>query len=527
MRHVRLFAALLAASFVGSAVARADIDFTYGGTISSDIRYRLNGEEVVSPYPSQYRLLKYGFSRNENLINGHIGMSIANKVKAVGDVDLYLYGYSDVNDIDGLTLREKVDPYRIEVNAAYLDVYRLLPGLDVRIGRQIVSWGAADKFNPTNNVNTLDFSDPLLFGKALANNMIRLDWNPKGDWIITGVVVPIFRPSQLPRTAPLALLNPDRPLSIQDDAVRRSVSLLESIYRPQQVNVYTMVPEASIKNVQVALKVSGRILDQDVSLSYYRGRFGFPVPATTIFSPGGIADVGVVWPRMDVLGADISGTIEKLAGMGYWIEAGVFFPQRVSFALYNDMGGHFEERFTVKDGVAAANPVNVDAKGHYLSDPVGARPLINDSTPFLKLTMGGDLSLGKHVYINVQYVHGFFDEFGAGYAWHLGAHPSDDPRKDQRIGDYMVAGTDLKFFSDKLLFRFFGILKLPSIDVENHWKLEKWTPSGVLFPQIAYQVWDGTELSVGGFVFLGDSSSKFGDPAVGASEVFLKAKFSY
>ena len=46
-------------------------------------------------------------------------------------------------------------------------------------------WGTGDKFNPTNNLNTLDLSDPLLFGKALANNMIRADWNPWGDLILT------------------------------------------------------------------------------------------------------------------------------------------------------------------------------------------------------------------------------------------------------------------------------------------------------------------------------------------------------
>ena len=36
-----------------------------------------------------------------------------------------------------------------------------------------------------------------------------------------------------------------------------------------------------------------------------------------------------------------------------------------------------------------------------------------------------------------------------------------------------------------------------------------------------------TELSLGAFVFLGDRASKFGDPAAGASELFLKAKFTY
>ena len=56
---------------------------------------------------------------------------------------------------------------------------------------------------------------------------------------------------------------------------------------------------------------------------------------------------------------------------------------------------------------------------------------------------------------------------------------------------------------------------------------ESYDPTAVLFPQIMWAVWDATELSLGAFVFLGDRSTKFGDPAAGASEIFLKAKFSY
>src|SRR5437762_3238191 len=210
---VAAFAVLLLAT-----PARADVELKFGGQIASDIRYRLGGEEIppqgpnnVVPFPSQQRLLKYGFSRNENLIKAQLTLSIADRVKAVADIDFYWYGYSDVNDIQADTLHERVDPYRLEANAAYVDVYKILPKLDLRIGRQVVVWGTADKFNPTNNVNTLDLSDPLLFGKALANNMVRADWNPYGDIIVTAVWVPIFRPAQLPRTAPIAVTEPNRP----------------------------------------------------------------------------------------------------------------------------------------------------------------------------------------------------------------------------------------------------------------------------------------------------------------------------
>src|SRR4051812_37038067 len=99
----RWFAVVVAGlALAGPSPARAEVELKFGGIISSDIRYRLAGEPVSSPYPSQYQLLKYGFSRNENLIKSQLTLSIGEKVKAVGDVDLYLYGFSNANNIDSL-----------------------------------------------------------------------------------------------------------------------------------------------------------------------------------------------------------------------------------------------------------------------------------------------------------------------------------------------------------------------------------------------------------------------------------------
>src|SRR5579871_5121729 len=155
-RGVRRFAALqIAAVAVGvvsaARVARADIEVKFGGQIASDIRFRLGGEEIpggTTPamYPSQQKLLRYGFSRNENLIKAQLTLSVSERVKTVADVDFVWYGYSDVNDIQSETLHERVDPYRLEAHAAYLDIYKIAPHLDLRIGRQVVTWGTADKF---------------------------------------------------------------------------------------------------------------------------------------------------------------------------------------------------------------------------------------------------------------------------------------------------------------------------------------------------------------------------------------------
>jgi hypothetical protein len=517
--------ALIALALSWSAIARADlVDVKFGGQIASDIRYRLGGEEIPAgngavPFPSQQRLLRYGFSRNENLIKGQLTLGIGSKVKAVADVDFVWYGYSDVNDIQGETLHERVDPYRLEAHAAYVDIYKLVPHLDLRVGRQVVVWGTADKFNPTNVVNSLDFSDPLLFGKALANQMIRLDYNPWGDIILTAVWVPVFRPAQLPRTAPLALTQVWRPAPVQEDGFRNALGNLAVLQNPQSVAVQTMFPDTSIQNSQVALRIAGRIpkIDTDVSISYYHGRWQIPTPSFAINGTNGQVTALVMWPRFDMLGFDLAGSIAKLHGLGYWIEGAVYWPQLVTYGIYNDsFGGHDPVTF------------NPDSTVKIPYTESGIRPTVIPAMPFLKLTAGFDYSVNKYLYMNFQYVHGFIDEFGAGKSCFATSTSVGGPtRCESRIGEYLVLGADLKLLSDALLIRFFGAFKIP------HYDDDPLKPGGalpftaVLFPQIAWAVWDATELSVGAFVFLGDRASKFGDPSVGASEIFAKAKFTY
>ncbi len=514
---------LCLAILILSGTAYADVDFKFGGLISADMRYRLAGEEVPGgtmtvPYPSQQRLLRYGFSRNENTIKAQLTLTIADKVKAVADVDFVWYGYSDINDIDANTLQERVDPYRLDAHAAYIDIYRLLPKLDLRIGRQVVVWGSGDKFNPTNNLNTLDLSDPLLFGRALANQMIKLDFNPYKDIIISAVWVPIFRPARLPRTAPLALTQVERPAPVQEDGIRTNLGVLASLMPPDQVKVVAMQPEPSIQNSQFGLRISGRIpkIDMDASLSYYHGRFGIPSPSFTVNDTATRTVTALVmWPRMDVLGADIAGSIGKLGGLGYWVEAAVYFPQEITYGIYNLQGGqNVPVTYAAQpDGTYRLN----------LGYPEAQRGTVVPSTPFFKLTAGLDYSFNKYLYGNIQYVHGFIDEFGAGKQCYAlpGEKAGGATRCEDRVGDYFVLGADLKLFSDALLIRFFGAFKLPHADELD----QRFT--AVLFPQIAWAVWDATELTLGAFVFLGDRSTKFGDPAAGASELFLKAKFQY
>ena len=503
--------------------ARADIDLKLSGSISSDIRYRLAGEEVPATYPSQYQLLENGFSRNENRVRTAMTLKAGEHVKAVADLELVYYGYSDVNDIDAATLRERVDPYFFEAHAAYVDIYKIAPHLDLRIGRQVVKWGASDLFNPTSNVNTLDYSDPLLFGKALANNMIKADWNPLGDWNLTAVWVPVFRPGQLPRSAPLAVTQIDRPAPVQEEAYRNTLSDLAVAMPPTHIDVIGMQPDVSIKNSQVAGRLAGRLAGQDVSLSYYNGRWGLPVPAWTINQPDGSASVGVIWPRMQVFGADMAGSIAPLGGVGYWLEGAVIVPQEVTYGLINanpKVGNPGPITFAPIDQADPSKPVRLVFNGS------GTKPTVVPGSVFWKATAGADYSAGEHVYLNAQYVHGFIDEFGNGVVGHLQNATDAVTRVESRIGDYLIGGADFKVDSGLVTMRLFLVAKLPTF-FKDAADTADYRFTGVLFPQIIWQAWDATELTLGAFVFLGDRSTKFGDPSAGASEIFGKVKFSF
>jgi hypothetical protein len=361
--------------------------------------------------------------------------------------------------------------------------------------------------------------------------MIRFDWNPFSDVTVTAVWVPIFRPAQLPRTAPLAVTQPERPAPVQETHIQYLLGFDGKTIPPDIINVNGLVPDPSIENSQVGVRVAGRLLGIDLSASYYHGRWGIPTPVAAIFTPptftNGVKGPNVVqalvaWPRVDVIGADLAGSIEKLKGLGYWLEAGLFLPQKVAYTVYNDnMGGHNLLTFQ-KNGT---NPDTGEQlyKQIQFGPPYYDFPTVVPSTPFVKLTAGLDYSFSKYLYSNIQYVYGFIDEFGAGQTSYArpGAVIGDTPRREARIGHYLVLGSDLKLANDAVLIRFFGAFKVPQLGDDD----PKFT--AVLFPQIAWAVWDATELSLGAFVFLGDRDTKFGDPAAGASEIFAKARFTY
>lgn len=170
-----------------------------------------------------------------------------------------------------------------ELREAYLDVR--LDTVDLRIGKQIIVWGRADRLNPTDNLTPRDFT--LLAvdddDQRVGTPAIRISYFFE-RFSLTGVWLPLF----VPHTIPLPHLAP-------------SVRLREQRSRPP------------FTQWAVKLDHAGGVVDW--SLSYFDGydlipdlRLGrvtaSPVPVTLTHN------------RLRVLGADAAGTLGRFGLRG-------------------------------------------------------------------------------------------------------------------------------------------------------------------------------------------------------------------
>jgi hypothetical protein len=581
-RRLHPVALLAGCALLGSsAAARADeLRFDLSGKLQSDLRFRVEDKSVGSFYDKVEA--PPGVERNQNLLSLKLKASYG-KFSGVASCDFYLnaVGNAKVKGFGDLQNYNAVSPFSIEPQQVYVEGKNLfLKGLDLRIGNQIVLWGVGDQFNPTNNLNSDDLRDPLLFGKQQPNFMVKADYWITKTLSMSAVLVPVFKPALLPASSALGAADIQR-MPFVDDGFRRRIeaefgfAASSGVGYPTVVNSITpVVPGPSMDNMQFAYRVATTLGEQDVAFSYYLGRTDFPQPFSnhtkqidgTRCDPkdpktciGGVlaTDVLLGYPRMHVYGLNVSGEFnpfkrisESIHGVGYRFEAALVVPQRTTIQLTETPlpavlqgGGEYDYQGT----------------GH----PGGNAPAVLESTPFLKWTLGLDYTFGKHVYVNAQWVHGLADEFGAGDWMHRGwavrqsgvstmgaqtnsmcviPHNGTQCATETmlpRLGDYLVLGADFKFLEDAALLRVFTIWDLSGVTTSEydpttmkqketfHSLFTKEGFSASIYPELDYNFGNGLELGAGALILLGGSWTKFGDPAAGGSIVFTRGRYSF
>jgi len=508
----------------------------FSGYLSSDIRYQIEDHRGAKDGEG------FGFEMNRNDVNFRLSILPYEKVQAVIDTRLRFYGFNESADIPQMVRRNKIDPWDFYLDEAYLNIKGMIwDKLDLKIGRMAQTWGTADQFNPTDNLNARDFSDPLDYSSKVPNEMVEIDIFP-ADWVYLKLVwVPLFKPSQLPPSAALAfnietldngeIYFPAPPISKQE--TKNLISFFtdpvnaKELFGGAQLNlmkpeVRAVMPKTDIQNSQAAAKLGFHLGGVDFSFSYYYGRFTFPVAYTAVAdvilpysdaTPHGVTDKGeldpkkvnvkyiaeILYPRMHVAGFDFAYSAPWLFDLGIVGEVAVFMPEQVDFGMrfyVNGQRGDLDP--TIRDVL-----VKNGLKGEY-------RKINVPRDPFVKATVGLDYTFTSWLYANAMYVRGFFDEFNDAYGLH----------------NYFVAATEFSFLESEFKIRLSTVLNCDDL-------------SAVFYPELTWIVYPSVELKGGVFYYFGDTrptgddrydyaaKSRFGQKAAGRSVAFLKAKVNW
>jgi len=391
---------------------------------------------------------------NENRLTLNFEKKITDNSKFYSKVWLRNIGLPNINSSADLYNKNIVDPYNLEVREAYVQLFGFLnENLDVKIGRQRITWGTADKLNPTDNLNPYDMEDVLDFGRHRGSDAVSFDYYFNSEFSLQGAYIPFFQPANMP-------------IGIFANALTPAMELPQGMIL-RGFNNQIEMPKYNLSESSTAgLKFKGFAAGFDFSLSYVWGRDGMPIGIYNTFTPvdasGGInINSDLSFYRTHIFGADLAGSI---GGVGVWAEAAAFLPEN-KVIMTNDLSAMY------------ALPI-----GSVTQDSVMLK-----KEAYVKFVLGADYNFANGTYLNVQYLHGFINERGT-----------------DNLNDYFFVQLERKFIDDKLKIAPLtgGFIVSDWSDVENNYAL-------VYVPEISYMATDNIEILLSAAIFDGKGDNIF------------------
>ncbi len=248
--------------FLWTTSAAAE-DPSEGGNALKDLAQQINlTGSVRSGYWSSSRTL----DGREHLATAELWLKAEPKLQS----NLSLF-------IEGWVMNQQLfheDETKEKLREAYLDIN--LGPMDLRIGKQIIVWGRADRINPTDNLSPRDFTllVPDDDDQRLGTAAVKATYYSAG-LSLTGLWLPHFETHTIP------IQQPPPPLSLHED-----------------------VPDKTFGQWAIKIEQTGQAVDW--SLSYFNGFDLFPDIGIT--SP---VDLVLEHHRIHVIGADAATTLGR------------------------------------------------------------------------------------------------------------------------------------------------------------------------------------------------------------------------
>lgn len=390
-------AALMLALVHGAALANGS-DF-HVGRVACDFGMAV---ESVTWYDSEGD--SQGVSRNEQALQLRLHTDPDRRWQFVTAVDLVTGTDMPRVELAGDGVEEQNDQWQVRSDAAYIDMQRLgLDGLDVRIGRQVIAWGTADIFNPTDVLSSRSFEDPSKFGQNLPDPAVNVHYQAWG-FDLNAIYVQRFQSPRLPAGIEQQFFNsgriPPEFADLADEFLRNDGNI--------DLTLLPDVPSRSMWGARLVRNFGGF----DASVSYARANEEIPVLRSIdvkVFDPVNFeaaVDADIFFPRKTVYGADVAGQLPFLGHPGVWAEAAWTVPEPATQTIT------------------------------FLGAPLSTSTILDE--PYLKYTVGGDYTIRSGYLFQCQIVHGFIDE-----------------NERALLGNYVVAGFEKSYFTDALRVRLF------------------------------------------------------------------------
>lgn len=430
IKFVMIIAAMLFASTLASQETQID---------NQPEKLKISGEFLSD----QKMLLKNdnSWAWNENRITFKAEKKVSGQTSFYSEFWARNIGIPKTLTSSDLINKGITDPYQFEIREAYLEIVNFpIKNLDLKIGRQRIEWGTADKFNPTNNLNPYDLEDILDFGRRRPTEAINLNYYFNSDFSLQAVFVPIFKSSNLPIGIFSEVLTPE--------------FAVPSEFTVKNINTNIETPKLTLKeNSSLGFRFKGFAKGIDFSLSYSNVYDAFPFNTENVITPfdafGGInVNSTLTYSRTNIFGIDLS---SNLRGIGVWAEAALFMPT---------------ESIYMKTDITALFPPG--------SAPIILDSLILDSQkPFFKTAIGFDYHFANKTYLNMQYLHGFFHERGR-----------------ENMNNYLIMTYDINLLRERLTVSpLAGAVSFKEID-----NFEEY--SFAYMPKIEYKASPDTKVSV-------------------------------
>jgi hypothetical protein len=460
MKQIGLTVIIVIALSISSNIAKAQEDGN---------KLKLSGDLLID----QRFLLEdlNDWAWNENRLTLELNKKITGNSKFYSEVWLRNIGLPGINSSADLYNKGIIDPYNLEVREAYVQLFGFLTkNLDVKIGRQRITWGTADKLNPTDNLNPYDLEDVLDFGRHRGSDAISLDYYFNSEFSLQGVYIPFFQPANMP-------------VGTFANALTSTMELPQGMTLMGFTDQINMPQYNLAESSTAGLKFKGFAAGFDFSLSYVWGRDGMPIGTYNIFIPvdasGGVnINSDLSFYRTHIFGADLAGSI---GGVGVWAEAAAFLPEN-EVLMTNDLSA----MYALPSGSVTQDTTVLDKKA------------------YVKFVLGADYNFANGAYLNVQYLHGFINERGT-----------------DNLNDYFFVQLDKKFFDDKL-----KIAPLAGGFIVSDWDDMKNNYAIVYVPNISYMATDNAEITLSAAIFDGKGNNMFANLA-DYNMMMFKLKYSF